>query len=169
MSTFDEMSFSQRGRRGDTYAVSTPFGVVYIADSGRKITFQLHDDVRESSHTKALFGYVQQLRKRGIVKYNVAHLDLPGLDKSLNLRRGKAILDLVYEHRGKLYECELKTHREIGLDRTAQHLTELARHSQNLIVLVPRGGMEEMTTILTMINLRDRIAVDSYHWQEDEG
>jgi len=168
MSTFDEMNFSQRGRRGDTYAVSTPYGVVYISDSGRKITFQLHDDVRESIHSKALFGYVQQLRKRGIVKYNVAHLDLPGLDKSLSLRRGKAILDLVYEHRGKLYECELKTHREIGLDRTAQHLTELARHCENLIVLVPRGGMEEITTILAMINLRDQVKVDSYDWQEDE-
>ena len=163
------MSFNQRGRRGDTYAVSTPYGIVYISDSGRKITFQLHEDVRESIHHKALFGYVQQLRKRGIVKYNVAHLDLPGLDKSLNLRRGKAILDLAYEYRGKLYECELKTHREIGLDRTAQHLTELARYSENLIVLVPRGAMEEMRTILGMINLIDQVKVDCYDSQEDEG
>ena len=159
---YDSITYKQPGRRGDTYAVSTPYGVVYISDSGRKITFQLHDDVRESIHNKALFTYVQQLRHRGIVKYNVAHLDLPGLDKSLDLHRGKAILDLVYYHRGKLYECELKTHREIGLDRTAEQLTEFCKYCQNLIILVPRGGMEEMSTILSLINLADSATVDCY-------
>ncbi len=166
--TYNELQFSHRGRRGDTYAVSTPYGVVYIEESGRKVTFQLHEDVRESHHSRALFGYVQHLRKRGIVKYNVAHLALPGLDRTLDLKRGKAVLDLVYEHRGRLFECELKTHREIGLDRTATQLTELSRHCDNLVILVPRGGMEEMATILHMINLADRITIDTYDAYEDE-
>lgn len=166
--TYNEIKFNQRGRRGDTYAVSTPYGVVYIEENGRKITFELHEDVRESQHSRALFGYVQSLRKKGIIKYNVAHLNLPGLDKTLDLKRGKAILDLVYEHRGRLYECELKTHREIGLDRTATQLTEMSRYCDNLIVLVPRGGMEEMATILHMINLADRITIDSYDGYENE-
>lgn len=165
---YDEIKFNQRGRRGDTTAVSTPYGVVYIEESGRKITFQLHEDVRESQHSRALFGYVQSLRKRNILKYNVAHLDLPGLDRTLDLKRGKAILDLAYEHRGRLYECELKTHREIGLDRTATQLTELSRYCQNLVVLVPRGAQEEMATILHMINLADRITLDCYDGYEDE-
>ena len=166
--SYNDIKFTHGGRRGDVYTVSTPYGVVYIEESGRKITFQLHEDVRESHHSRALFGYVQQLRKRGIVKYNVAHLDLPGLDRSLDLKRGRAILDLVYEHRGKLYELELKTHREIGIDRTATQLTELSRYCQNLIVLVPRGGMTEMATILHMINLADRVKVDCYDGYEDE-
>ena len=166
--TYNEIKFNQRGRRGDTTAVSTPYGVVYIEDSGRKVTFELHEDVRESQHSRALFGYIQSLRKRNIVKYNVAHLNLPGLDKTLDLKRGKAILDLAYEHRGKLYECELKTHREIGLDRTATQLTELSRYCDNLIVLVPRGGMAEMATILHMINLADRIQVDCYDGYDNE-
>lgn len=166
--SYDAITYKQPGRRGDTYAVSTPYGVVYISDSGRKITFQLHDDVRESIHNKALFSYVQQLRSRGILKFNVAHLDLPGLDKTLDLHRGKAILDLAYEHRGKLYECELKTNREIGLDRTIEQLTEFTKYCHNLILLVPRGSMEEMRTILTMVNLVDRITIDCYDGQETE-
>lgn len=164
----EAITYRQPGKLGDTYAVSTPYGVVYISDSGRKITFQLYDDVRESIHNKALFAYVQQLRSRGILKFNVSHLDLPGLEKTLDLHRGKAILDLVYEHRGKLYECELKTNREVGLDRTIEQLIEFTKYCQNLILLVPRGAMEEMRTILTMVNLVDRVTIDCYDGQETE-
>ena len=146
----------------DRYTLSTPYGIVSVAEGGRKVTFELFPDVRESIHHKALFHYCQNLRQRGIVAYNVAHIDLPGLDKTLDLRRGRAYLDLVYRFRGKLYECELKTNREVGIDRTATHLAELAKHCENLIVLVPAGSMPEMATILKMIHLDQRIKIDSY-------
>lgn len=152
----------------DTYSVSTPYGIVIISEGGRKVTFELYSDIKQSRHNTALFTYVQQLRKQGVTRFNTDHLNLAGRDRGLSLTRGKAKLDLVYERRGKVYECELKTHREIGLDITAQQLTELARHCTQLIVLVPRGCIEEMSTILHMINLDRHVAIQPYDAVEGE-
>ena len=148
--------------------MSTPYGTVTISDGGRKVTFELYSDVRQSRHNTALFAYLQQLKKHGVTQYNTEHLNIPGRDRTLGLKRGKARLDLVYVHRGKTYECELKTHREVGLDITAQQLTELTKHCEHLVVLVPRGSMEEMATILYMINLDHRIAIQPYDATDDE-
>ncbi len=152
----------------DTYTVSTPYGTVTISDGGRKITFELYSDIHQSRHNTALFGYLQQLKKQGVTQYNTSHLNLIGRDRSLPLKRGKARLDLVYVQNGKTYECELKTNREVGLDITAIQLKELAKYCEHLIVLVPRGSMEEMATILHMINLDHRIAIQPYDSTEDE-
>jgi len=152
----------------DTYTVSTPYGTVTISDGGRKVTFELYSDIRQSRHNTALFAYLQQLKKQGVTRYNTDHLNLAGRDKSLSLTRGKAKLDLVYEQRGKIYECELKTSREIGLDLTARQLMEFAKYCERLIVLVPRGCIEEMATILHMINLDHRITIAPYDSFEDE-
>jgi len=146
----------------DTYTVSTPYGTVTISDSGRRVTFELYSDIRQSRHNQALFTYVNQLLQRGVTAFNVDHIPIEGRDRSLNLTRGKAKLDLVYRKDGKLYECELKTSREVGLDLTARQLIEMAKYCENLIALVPRGCMEDMKTILRMINLDHKVSVSPY-------
>lgn len=156
-------------RAMDTYTVSTPYGIVTIADGGRTVTFELYSDIRQSRHNTALFTYVQHLLKNGLTRFNTDHLKIPGRDKSLSLTRGKARLDLVYIQGGQTYECELKTSREIGLDLTAIQLKEFAKYCEHLIVLVPRGCIEEMSTILHMINLDHRIAIQPYDdFENDE-
>lgn len=161
--------FEEAYRRAEGYQVSTPYGTVTITDDGRRVSFELYPDVRQSIHHKALFSYYQQLVRRGINQINIDHLDLHGLDKSINLKRGKARLDMVYIHRGKLHELELKTHREVGLDVTARQITELARHCENLTLVVPRRDMEDMHTILAMLGLDKQILIDSFELLEDEG
>jgi hypothetical protein len=99
---------------------------------------------------------------------NVSHLKISGLDKSLKLARGQAILDMVYMHRGHLVEIELKTRREVGLDRTRLQLQELSQYCQNLVVVVPRRSMEEMHQVLLLIGLDKQIKVDTYELYEDE-
>jgi len=165
---YPEIETPAPARPMDTYTVSTPYGTVTISDGGRKVTFELYSDIRQSRHNTALFAYLQQLKKQGVTSFNTDHLNLAGRDKTLSLTRGKAKLDLVYVQQGKTYECELKTNREVGLDLTAQQLTELAKYCEHLIVLVPRGSMEDMTTILHMINLDHRIAVQPYDAGEYE-
>ena len=149
-------------RAKDTYTVSTPFGTVIISDGGRKVAFELYGDIRQSRHNLALFTYIEQLLKRGVTQYNTDHITIAGRDRRFSLIRGNARLDLVYSLNGKTYECELKTSREIGLDLTAQQLRELAKHCEHLTVLVPRGCIDEMATILEMINLRQYITIEPY-------
>jgi hypothetical protein len=151
----------------DAYTLSTPFGTVTISEGGRKVTFDLYSDVRQSRHNVALFGYIQQLRKKGVTQFNSDHIQIVGKDRRLSLVRGKAKLDLVYYFRGKQYECELKTSREIGLDVSARQLTELAKHCENLILLVPRGCLEEAATITNMINLDHKLTIQPYDEVED--
>ena len=165
---YQQFETPRPSRAMDTYTISTPYGTVSISDGGRTVTFELYSDIRQSRHNQALFTYLQQLKKQGVTRYNLDHLNLAGRDRSLSLTRGKAKLDLVYIHSGKTYECELKTSREIGLDLTARQLEELVKHCEHLIVLVPRGCLEEMSTILHMINLDHQIAIQPYDSFEDE-
>ncbi|MBA7486474.1 hypothetical protein ES707_22033 [subsurface metagenome] len=111
---YNEIQTATPTRPMDTYTVSTPYGTVTISDGGRKVAFELYSDIRQSRHNTALFAYLQHLIKSGVTQYNTDHLNISGRDKSLTLKRGKAKLDLVYSLRGKTYECELKTSREIG-------------------------------------------------------
>jgi len=164
---YDEIGFKTPHKPMDTYTVSTPYGTVTISQGGRRITFDLYSDIRQSRHNTALFAYVQQLLKKGVTQFNTDHLNLAGRDRSLSLTRGKAKLDLVYAHRGRTYDCELKTSREIGLDITAQQLTEFVKWCNSLILLVPRGCLEEAHTILTMINLDHRVTIEAYDAGED--
>ena len=163
-----EMQFPAPQRPMDTYSISTPYGTVTISQGGRRVTFDLYSDIRQSKHNTALFAYIQQLRKQGITQFNTDHLNLTGRDKTLALTRGKAKLDLVYAHRGKTYECELKTSREIGLDITAQQLTELVKYCENLVLLVPRGCIEEAHLVLNIINLDHMVTIQPYDAFEDE-
>ena len=165
---YSEIQQAAPTRPMDTYTVSTPFGTVIISDGGRRVAFELYSDIRQSRHNQALFTYIQKLQKEGIERFNSAHIAIAGTDRRLSLNRGKAILDLIYVKNGRTYECELKTSREIGLDLTAQQLTELVKYCERLIVLVPRGCLEEMSTILHMINLDHRIAIQPYDALEDD-
>jgi len=146
----------------DTYTVSTPYGTVCISQGGRKVTFELHSDIHQSRHSQALFAYLEHLKKLGVIQYNVDHLNITGRDKTLGLKRGTAKLDLVYYFKGKIYECELKTSREVGLDITAIQLKQFVKFCERLIVLVPSGCSEEMSTILHMMNLSELVSIQPY-------
>lgn len=165
---FTESTFDTAFNKTVGHTVSTPYGTVTISNDGRSVRFDLYADVRESIHHKALFSYYQTLTRKGINQLNVDHLDLPNLDRSLSLKRGRAVIDLVYLHKGILHEVELKTHREVGLDQTAKQLKELSSHCQNLIEVVPRRDMENALTILHMLNLDKKITVDTYEILDDE-
>jgi hypothetical protein len=161
---------TERAERAlDAFTLSTPFGTITITDGGRHLDYDLYPDIRQSRHNVALFAYIQKLRKEGVTKFNTDHLAISGRDKRLSLVRGNARLDLVYEKRGKLYECELKTNREIGLDVTARQLNELCRHVEKLTLLVPRGALSEAEHIIGLINLGHQIVLEPYDgWGEDE-
>lgn len=168
MATPGQVRLDQPHAPMDAYSLSTPFGTVTISEGGRRVTFDLYSDVRQSRHNVALFGYIQQLKKMGVTQFNTDHIQVVGRDRRLSLNRGKAKLDLVYYWRGKIYECELKTNREIGLDITARQLTEFAKHCENLILLVPRGSLEEAATIVNLINLDHHLTIVPYDSSEAE-
>lgn len=166
--TYSQIETPVPGKPMDTYSISTPYGTVTISQGGRRVTFDLYSDIKQSRHNTALFTYVQQIKRQGVTRFNTDHLVIPGRDRTLPLVRGKARLDLVYEFRGKTYECELKTSREIGLDITARQITELVKWCDHLTLLVPRGLLEEAATILNMINLDRQVTITPYDWVEDE-
>lgn len=152
----------------DQYTLATPYGTLTISNQGRRITFQIFDDIRQSEHNVALYNYVQQLKRNGITKFNNDHIAIPGANRSYNLIRGRARLDLVYYNQARIYEVELKTSQQIGSDRTHKQLVELDKHCHNLILVVKRQDMEEAKTILNMIHLATRVKVDTYEIYEEE-
>lgn len=156
------------GAKMDEYSIPTPYGTVTITRGGRRITYDLFPDVRQSRHSVALFSYVEQLIKSGVTRFNADHISMLGRDRTLSLTRGKAKLDLVYYQKKKFYECELKTSREIGLDVTAIQLTELCRHVDDLTLLVPGGRLEEADTICKLINIRHQVTLVPYDGVGDD-
>lgn len=162
------VAFRQPRQAIDAYSVSTPYGVITVSDGGRKVTYELYSDIRQSKHNTALFTYVQELRRRGVARFNTDHLNLAGRDRTLALARGKAKLDLVYEEKGRIFECELKTSREIGLDVTAQQLTEFTKYCEHLCLLVPRGCLEDAAQVVNLLNLTHKVRIAPYDYREDE-
>jgi hypothetical protein len=154
-------------RPQDAYTLSTPYGLVTIANGGRSVTFELFSDVKQSVHNTALFGYLQRLRQHGVTRYNSDHIHIRGRDRTLDLVRGKARLDLVYESKGRIIECELKTRRELGLETTALQLKELIKYCERLQLLVPRGCLDEAATILGMLGMDGRITIVPYDYLEE--
>jgi len=152
----------------EQYTIATPYGTLTITNHGRSITFNIYDDIRQSEHNIALYNYVQQLKRTGVTKFNNDHIAIPGANPGYNLTRGKARLDLVYYHQGKIHEVELKTTQQIGTERTHMQLVELAKHSSNLILAVRRQDTEEARTILNIINLDHQVKVDSYEIYEED-
>lgn len=146
----------------DAYTISTPYGQVIITDHGRSVTFHIWDDVKQSEHNAALFAYVEHLRQSGIERINADHISLPYLRPDIPLTRGDRRLDIVYFKGPHIYECELKTRRELGLEGTARHLRDLARLCENLVILVPLAEMEEARVILDMVGLSKDVRVDSW-------
>jgi len=161
-------AFPARGQPLDQYSIATPYGVLTISNNGRTISFQLFDDIRQSEHNIALHNYVQQLKRKGITKFNNDHIAIPGANRTYNLTRGKARLDLVYYYQGKIHEVELKTSQQFGGDRTRKQLEELNKYCKNLIIVVKRSDMEEASTILNMIGLSTTVKVDTYEIYEEE-
>lgn len=152
----------------DTFSLATPYGVVSITNRGRTITFSLYDDIRHSEHNIALYNYIQQLKRRGVTKFNSDHIAVPGANRSYNLLRGRGKLDAVYYHQGRIHELELKTTQQLGSERTHKQLIELAKHCANLILVVKRADYDEATTILNMVGLATQIKVDTYEIYEEE-
>jgi len=152
----------------DTFSLATPYGVVTINNRGRTITFTLYDDIRHSEHNIALYNYIQQLNRKGITKFNNDHIAIPGANRTYNLVRGKARLDAVYYHQGKIHEVELKTPQQLGSERTHKQLVELAKYCSNLTLVVKREDQEEAATIVNMVGLATQIKVDTYEIYEEE-
>lgn len=146
----------------DAYTISTPYGQVIISDQGRSVTFQIWDDVKQSEHNAALYRYVEHLHQSGVERINADHISLPYLRPDIPLTRGPRKLDVVYFKGPRIFECELKTRRELGLEVTARHLRDLSKYCQNLIVLVPRDEQEEARIILEVIQLTDKVKVDTW-------
>jgi hypothetical protein len=161
-------SFEEAYTEASGYQVSTPYGTVTITDNGRRVAFELYPDIRQSIHHKALFSYYNQLVARNILQINLDHLDIKGLDKSLDLRRGNKVLDCVYVERGQLHEIELKTHREIGLEQTARQLKEFVKTCTNLTIVVPRTDLVNMQNVLIAIGISEKVKVDTYDIREPE-
>jgi len=147
---------------GDAYTISTPYGQVIISDHGRSVTFSIWDDVKQSEHNAALFRYVEHLHQSGIDRINADHISLPYLHPEIPLARGDRKLDVVYYKGPRIFECELKTRRELGLDVTARHLRDLVKRCENLIVLVPQDELEEARTIIEIIELTGKIIIETY-------
>ena len=142
-------------------AFTTPYGVVTIRNGGREINFRMFDSISQSEHHKRLFNYVRALHEQKAERINCDHVSFDFLDRSVNLRRGSRILDIAYYKQGRIYECELKSKREIWLETTVQQLKEMERHCENLIVLVPRDQIEATQQLLKSLNPL-KTKVDTY-------
>lgn len=145
----------------NSMSVSTDYGVLRIFDGGRRIEYQLHDSVKASVHHRDLMGYVNRLWDDGVDKINADHLSMDFFDRRINLNRGKRKLDLVYYREGRMFECELKTSRECGLDKTYVQVKEQAMYCQRLILLVPQKDREWVNDQLRLRKI-DNVTVDHY-------
>jgi len=121
--------------------ISTDYVTVEVREDGKEINIKLNDGVKISRHQNQLSAYVEKLFSQGVEKINADQLSLPFLDKSLKLVRGKNRLDIVYYKNNRIHECEFKTRRECGLEKTFHQVKDQVKYCENFILLVPQSEL----------------------------
>ena len=141
--------------------ISTEYVTVTVAEDGKEINIKLADGVKISRHQNQLRSYVEKLYSQGIKKINADQINLPYLNKSLKLTRGKRRLDLVYYKDGRIHECEFKTRRECGLDITYHQIEDMKKHCQNFILLIPQSELLFVTDTIRNRKIKG-VTVDTW-------
>ena len=121
--------------------ISTEYVTVEVREDGKEIVIKLNDGVKISRHQQQLTSYVEKLFNQGVDRINADQLSLPFLDKSLKLVRGKNRLDIVYYKNNRIHECEFKTRRECGLEKTFHQVKDQVKYCENFILLVPQSEL----------------------------
>lgn len=121
--------------------ISTEYVTVEVREDGKEIVIKLNDGVKISRHQQQLTSYVEKLFNQGVDRINADQLSLPFLDKSIKLGRGSNRLDIVYYKDNRIFECEFKTRRECGLEKTFHQVKDQVKHCENFILLVPQSEL----------------------------
>jgi len=141
--------------------ISTEYVTVTVTEDGKEINIKLSDGVKISRHQNQLRAYVEKLYSQGIKKINADQINLPYLNKSLKLTRGKRRLDLVYYKEGRIHECEFKTRRECGLDITYHQIEDMKKHCKNFILLIPQSELIFVTDTIRNRKIKG-VTVDTW-------
>lgn len=141
--------------------IKTEFVTVEVREDGKEINIKLADGLKLSRHQNQLSNYCQKLFEDGITKLNADQLTLPYLDKKIKLIRGNNRLDLVYYKNNRIHECEFKTRRECGLDRTYHQVKDQVKHCENFILLVPQSELIYVSDEIRNRKLRG-VTVDAW-------
>lgn len=142
-------------------SLETEYFTITLDGDGRGFHVRIADSIKSNPHHQALKRYFKKLVDSGITKYNVDHIGGKGRDRTLQLGRGNRRLDLVYMRDGILYECELKTPYECGLDRTWIQVREQAKHCDRLTLLVARSEITNVENIIKMVKI-ENVFVEPY-------
>jgi len=134
-----------------------------MSPDGRHIEIDVTPHVRVTYHHQHLHRYVHWLHHNGVTKINADHISADFLDRGLDLSRGKRRLDIVYFKGEKMYECEFKGPKEVGLNRTWKQINDMAKHCNTLTLLVPRDKIEFCQTQLEYIKQKN-VVVDTYEY-----
>ena len=136
--------------------------IIEISDDNREIKIRLTGAAAKREHDKALYKVVNQIWEDGVDRINADHISLPFLDRSINLYRGDRRLDIVFYKGGRIYECEVKTAREIGEDRTYTQLRDMCQRCQNFKVYIPKEQEKHFIENLKLKGLSGVIRYDCY-------
>lgn len=145
------------------FEINTPYINVKVSPDGRHMSIDVNPHVRMTFHHQALHRYVHWLHSQGITRINADHISADFLDRGLDLRRGARRLDIVYYKGEKMYECEFKGPKEVGLNRTWVQIDEMARHCNVVTLLVPRDKMDFCNTQLEHLKNKN-VVVDTYEY-----
>lgn len=141
--------------------INTEYVTVTVTEDGKHIEIDLADGLKISRHQNQLRAYVEKLFNSGITRMNADQLSLPYLDKSIKLVRGNNRLDLVYYRDGRIFECEFKTRRECGLDKTYHQIEDMKKHCTNFILLIPQSELIFVTDTIRNRKIKG-VTVDTW-------
>ncbi len=145
------------------FEMRTPLVNIKVSADGRHLELDVNPNVKVGYHHEQLYRYVNWLHSNGAEPINADHISTDFLDRNIDLRRGKRRLDIVYFKGEKMYECEFKGPKEVGLNRTWEQIDEMARHCNMVTMLVPRDKMDFCKTQLEHLKNKN-VVVDTYEY-----
>lgn len=153
--------------------IVTPYFTVRVENNGRRLTLEIHGDIKSSLHNRLVTEYCKRLNQKGF-RFNAD--DVPFQTDSelrLSVRSGKGAgnrrrFDIVYvNEKNERVGVEIKTKGDVGPNHTAEQLKAYAKavtdkQLERVLFVVPAEEETNAREVLQILSLEWAISIETY-------
>jgi len=153
--------------------IVTPYFTVRVENNGRRLTLEIHGDIKSSLHNRLVTEYCKRLNQKSL-HFNAD--DVPFTTDSelrLSVRSGKGAgnrrrFDIVYlNEKNERVGVEIKTKGDVGPNHTAEQLKAYGKavsdkQLDRVFFVVPAEEETNAREVLQILNLESAISIETY-------
>jgi hypothetical protein len=153
--------------------IVTPYFTLRVENNGRRLTLEIHGDIKSSLHNRLVVEYCKKLIQKGF-RLNADDVPFPtDSELRLSVRSGRGPgnrrrFDIVYvNEKNERVGVEIKTKGDVGPNHTAEQLKAYAKavsdkQLERVLFVVPAEEETNAREVLQILSLEWAISIETY-------